>query len=78
MSMLVPSQAAGPQRKTGAKECRGAALLVCIFVVALTSLLVVSMLDVETIQMAASRNTVYYEQALSLAGAAAHHALAEL
>jgi len=57
---------------------RGAALLVCIFVVALTATIVVSMLEIETTEMAASRNTVYYEQALYAAGAAAHHALAEL
>ncbi len=56
----------------------GAALLVCIFVLALTSALVVSMLDIETTQMTASRNVVYHEQALFLAGAAVHHALAEL
>ena len=57
---------------------RGAALLVCLFVMMITTVFVVSLLDVETTEMAASRNTVSYEQALYLAGAAAHHALAEL
>lgn len=57
---------------------RGAALLVCLFVVTLTTLLVVSVLEIETMQMTASRNTVYHEQALALAGAAVHHVFAEL
>jgi Tfp pilus assembly protein PilX len=56
----------------------GAALLICIFVVALTTLLVVSVLDIETMQMTASRNTIYHEQAVALAGAAVQHVFAEL
>jgi type II secretory pathway component PulK len=55
---------------------RGAALLVCIFVVAITTVLVVSMLDGQMLQMTAMRNTLEYERALYLAGAAVHHALA--
>ena len=50
----------------------------CLFVVALTSLLVVAMLDTQTSQLAALRNTKDYERALYLAGAGVHHALAEL
>jgi type II secretory pathway component PulK len=50
----------------------------CLFVIALTSLLVVAMLDTQTAQLAAVRNTTDYERALYLAGAAVHHALAEL
>jgi Tfp pilus assembly protein PilX len=66
-------------RVCGLREQRaGAALLVCVFVLALTAALVVSMLEIETTQMTASRNVAYHEQALFLAGAAAHHALAEL
>lgn len=56
----------------------GAALLLCLFVVAVTSLLVVRMLDSQVSAMSAYRNTVEYDQALHLAGAAVHHALAEL
>ena len=56
----------------------GAALLVCIFVVTLTTMLVMSMLEIQTTETAALRNTADYERALYLAGAAAHHALAEL
>ena len=56
----------------------GAALLLCLFVVVMTSLLVVRIFSTETAAMSAYRNTVEYNQALHLAGAAVHHALAEL
>jgi len=56
----------------------GIALLLCLFVVSLTSLMVLSILDTETSQLAALRNTADFERALYLAGAAVHHALAEL
>ena len=57
---------------------RGAALLLTLFVIAVTSLIVVSILDAETSQFAAVRNASDYERALYLAGAAVHHALAML
>jgi len=64
------------QRKR--RSSRGAALLVCLFMIAATSLLVVSMFDRQTAELTAVRNTADYERALYLAGAAVHHALAEL
>jgi Tfp pilus assembly protein PilX len=57
---------------------RGAALLVCIFVIAVSTAIVVAMLEDEMLQMTALRHTRDYERALFLAGAGAHHALAEL
>lgn len=57
---------------------RATALLVCIFVMAITTVIVVSMIDAQTLQMTALRNTREYEQALYLAGAAAHHAIAQV
>jgi len=57
---------------------RGAAIIVVIFVVLVMSIMVVSALKMQTSRMASVRNTTAYEQALYLAGAAAHHALAEL
>jgi type II secretory pathway component PulK len=57
---------------------RGAAIVVCIFVVLVMSIMVVSALKMQTSRMASVRNTTGYDQALYLAGAAAHHALAEL
>ncbi len=57
---------------------QGAALLVCIFVIGATSLLAVAVLDTQTSQFAAMRNSLDYERALYLAGAGAHHALAEI
>jgi len=57
---------------------RATALLVCIFVMAITTVLVVSMIDTQTLQMTALRHTQQYERSLYLAGAAVHHALAQL
>jgi len=56
----------------------GAALLLCLFVVAVTSLLVARILDSQTAELSAYRNTLEYDQAYHLAGAAVHHAMAEL
>jgi len=60
-----------PRRSRGAS-----ALLVCVFAVAITTVVVVSMIDTQTIQMTALRHTLQYEQALYLAGAAVQHAIA--
>jgi hypothetical protein len=57
---------------------RGMALLVCLFVMTLASTSLVGILGSMTAEFAALRNTVDYERALYLAGAGAHHALAEL
>ena len=57
---------------------RGAALLVCIFVMAMTAAVVIAVLDTQMIQMTALRHTIDYERALYLAGAGVHAALAEL
>lgn len=57
---------------------RATALLVCIFVMSITTLIVVSMIDTQTLQMKALRHTQEYERALYLAGAAVHHAMAQL
>jgi hypothetical protein len=59
-------------------QARGAALLVCIFVMAMCTAVVVAVLETEMLQMTAVRHTLSYESALYLAGAGAHHALAEL
>jgi hypothetical protein len=57
---------------------RGAALLICIFVMAVSTAIVVAVLETQMLQMTALRNTLDYERAYFLAGAGAHHALAEL
>jgi len=44
----------------------------------MTSAIVVSMLDAEMLRLTALRNASNYDRALYLAGAAVHHALAEL
>jgi len=57
---------------------RATALLVCVFVVSITTVIVLSIIDTETLQMTALRHTQQYEQALYLAGAAVHDALAQI
>jgi type II secretory pathway component PulK len=68
---------ASQQRPTN-RTRRGMALLICLFVVGVTSALLVGILNTCTIEYSAVRNTTDYEAALYLAGAAVHHALAEL
>jgi hypothetical protein len=68
-----------PRRRDRTRRRRRAtALLVCVFVVAVTTVIVVAMLDSQRLQLAALRHTQQYEQALYLAGAGIHHALAQL
>lgn len=57
---------------------RGAALLMCLFMILMVASLVTSVLDTETLQLAATRNTIEYEQALYWANAGVHRACAEL
>jgi Tfp pilus assembly protein PilX len=57
---------------------RGAALMLCLFIIFLVTLLVVAVLDTETLELSALRNSIDYERALFLANAGVHHAAAEL
>jgi Tfp pilus assembly protein PilX len=57
---------------------RGAALLLCLMVMSIVTVLVVGVLQTETLQISALRNSMDYERALYLAGAGVHHAVAEL
>jgi Tfp pilus assembly protein PilX len=57
---------------------RGAALLFCMFILTLTVLMVVNVLDSTTLELSALRNTIDHERALYLANAALHHAAATL
>jgi Tfp pilus assembly protein PilX len=52
--------------------------MLCMFIIFLVTLLVVAVLDTETLELAALRNTLDYERALFLANAGVHHAAAEL
>ncbi len=65
-------------RLTAPSPRRGAALLVSIFVMCMTTLIAVAVLESERTQLTALRHTISYERALYLAGAGVHHALAEL
>ena len=65
-------------RRKPAQERRGAALLFCLFVIFVVTLMVVNVLDTTTLQLSALRNTIEYERALYLANAGVHHAVALL
>lgn len=56
----------------------GAALLFCLFIIFIVTLMVVNVLDTTTLQLSAVRNTMEYERALYLANAGIHHATAML
>lgn len=57
---------------------RGAALLLSLFVMTVASATVIYILDTETVQFAALRNTLAYDRARYLSEAGLQHALAEL
>jgi Tfp pilus assembly protein PilX len=61
-----------------AKSRGGMALLMCLMVLSIVTVWLVHMLDSITVYQSALRNTVEYEQALYLANAGVHHAVAEL
>jgi Tfp pilus assembly protein PilX len=67
-----------PQSSRRTVPRRGAALLVCLFIIFVTTTLVVSILDTETLELSALRNSIDYEKAVALANAGVHHAAAEL
>jgi Tfp pilus assembly protein PilX len=56
----------------------GMALLLCLFVLSIVTVWLVDMLDSATVYQSALRNTIEYEQALYLANAGVHHAVAQL
>jgi len=73
----VRRQVVGGGRATGTRyrRKRGAALLVCIFVMLIVSSLVVFALDMDATEMAITRNTLDLSRALYLADAGVQHAL---
>ena len=65
-------------RSTRLNDRRGVSLLLCLFVIGITSVLIVGILDTIMIRQSAIRNSADYERALYLAGAGTHHVLAEI
>jgi Tfp pilus assembly protein PilX len=57
---------------------RGAALVVCLFIIFVVTTLVVNILDTAMLELSALRNSIDYEKALYLANAGVQHAAAEL
>jgi Tfp pilus assembly protein PilX len=67
-----------PNRRSVVTQRRGVTLLLCLFVIGVTSVLLLGILETAMLEMTAARNTADYERAVYLAGAGIHHALAEL
>ena len=68
-----------PTRRLPQKARRsGLALMICLFVILLTSLVLVGISESLVSRQASYRNTNAYEKSLYLAGAAVHHGMAEL
>ena len=71
---MIHQHKAGTQQRSR----RGAALMICMFIIFLVTLLVVSVLDTVTLELSSVRNNIDYERALYLANAGVHAAAAEL
>jgi len=56
----------------------GYAMLIIMFVAAVTAILIIGIVETETIQMSAVSNTVHYERATLLADAGVQHVLSRL
>lgn len=66
------------KKRVRSKPRRGAALLMCLFTLFVVSSFVLNMFSTETLQLASTRNTIEYEQALYQANAGIHHACVQL
>lgn len=64
--------------KSRRHQCRGVALLMCLFLVFMVSTLVLNIAQTETLQLAVIRNSIEYEQSLYWANAGVHHVCAQL
>ena len=74
---MIRCRQSSKQRQLAARRS-GVALLVCLFVLSIVSVWVVNMLESATVYQSALRNSIEYEQAMYLANAGVHHAMAEL
>ena len=64
--------------KKARQRRRGMALMLALFVMAVTTMIVITILDTQTLQYAALRNTIDYDRARYLAEAGIQHALSTL
>ena len=57
---------------------RGAALLFCLFIISVVTLMVINVLGTTTLELSALRNSLEYERALYLANAGVHEVATQL
>jgi Tfp pilus assembly protein PilX len=74
MATMIQKHKSATQRRSR----RGAALMICMFIIFLVTLLVVNVLDTLTLELSSVRNNIDYERALYLANAGVHAAAAEM
>ena len=60
------------------KSRSGAALVFCMFILTMITLMVVNVLDTTTLELSSLRNSIDYERALYLANAGVHHVAATI
>lgn len=63
-------------KQLGRKRRRGAALMMALFVMTICMMIVITILDTQTLQFTALRNTVDYDRARYLAESGIQHSLA--
>lgn len=68
----------GHPRSIRLRRKRGVALLMCVFIVAVSSLLLLGILQSSQTQVDAIRNTLDFERAVQMAGAGVNHAIVTL
>jgi len=73
----VQDQATNRMRAKRAPR-EGAALLFCLFIISVVTLMVVNVLTTTTLELSALRNGMEYERALYLANAGVHEVAAQL
>ncbi len=66
------------QLRSGHQSRRGAALVFCMFILTMITLMVVNVLDTMTLELSALRNSMDYERALYLANAGVHQVAATI
>jgi Tfp pilus assembly protein PilX len=72
MTTVAATTRCRPERR------RGAALMICMFIIFIVTLLVVNILDTLTLELSSVRNNIDYERALYLANAGVHAVAAQL
>ncbi|MDX1962087.1 MAG: hypothetical protein SFX18_02975 [Pirellulales bacterium] len=78
INSMPPVLSRFPRSRGGTDRRAGAAMLMALFVMTVTTIIVISIVDTEILQYASLRNTFDWDRARYLAEAGTQHAFAEL